>query len=106
MSDSEATWVALLHQRGPAAPDGPLFDDPRFGQHAAFLNQMRERGFLVAAGPLLDEDGAGMTVLRLPGADQLAEATRLATVEDTSVACGFFTVTVRPWQVMMQDGLG
>ena len=43
-----------------------------------------------------------MTILRLPGADQLEQATRLATQDDTSVAGGFFTVTVRPWQVMMQ----
>jgi uncharacterized protein YciI len=106
VSDSEATWVALLHQRGPAAPEGSLFEDPRFGQHAAFLSEMAERGFLVAAGPLLDEDGAGMTVLRLPGAGRLAEATQLATEQDTSVACGFFSVTVRPWQVMMQGEAG
>jgi hypothetical protein len=39
--------------------------------------------------------------LRLPGRDQMAEATRLATEEDASVAAGFFAVTIRPWQVMM-----
>jgi hypothetical protein len=44
------TWVALLHRPGPAAPaSGSLFDDPRFGEHVAFLNRMREAGFLVAA---------------------------------------------------------
>lgn len=62
---------------------------------------MASQGYLVAAGPLPDEDGAGMTILRLPGAGQLAEATRLATEDDASVASGFFTVTVRPWQVML-----
>jgi hypothetical protein len=33
---------------------------------------------------------------------RLAEATRLATEDDASVAGGFFAVTVRPWQVMMR----
>jgi hypothetical protein len=36
-----------------------------------------------------------------PGAGRFAAATRLATEDDASVAGGFFTVTVRPWQVMM-----
>ncbi len=31
-------------------------------------------------------------------------AAELATKDDSSVAGGFFTVTVRPWQVMFQAG--
>jgi uncharacterized protein YciI len=100
----ESTWVALLHRPGPeavAAADG-LFQHPRFRQHAAFLDRMHELGYLVAAGPLADESGAGMAILRMPGRGRLGEATRLATEEDQSVASGFFTVQVRPWQVMLQ----
>jgi hypothetical protein len=33
---------------------------------------------------------------------QPARATMPATENDTSVARGFFSVTVRPWQVMLQ----
>jgi uncharacterized protein YndB with AHSA1/START domain/uncharacterized protein YciI len=101
--DGHETWVALLHRPGPAAPPGAaVFDDPRFAGHVAFLSRMREAGYLLAAGPLTDMAGDGMTILRLPGANQIEQATRLATEDDTSVASGFFTVTVRPWQVMMQ----
>jgi uncharacterized protein YciI len=96
------TWVALLHRPGPAAPaTGTLFEDPRFAEHIAFLNRMREAGYLVAAGPLPDAAGEGMTILRLPGPGQLSLATRLATEDDTSVSAGFLAVTVRPWQVVM-----
>jgi uncharacterized protein YciI len=96
------TWVALLHRPGSAAPaSGTLFEDPRFAEHFAFLNRMREAGYLVAAGPLPDAAGEGMTILRLPGAGRLAAATRLATEDDISVATGFLAVTVRPWRVMM-----
>jgi uncharacterized protein YciI/uncharacterized protein YndB with AHSA1/START domain len=98
----EATWVALLHRAGPAADPGvSIFAQPQFREHAGFLQRMASQGYLVAAGPLPDEDGAGMTILRLPGSGRLAEATRLATEDDASVASGFFTVTVRPWQVML-----
>jgi uncharacterized protein YciI len=99
--DGDFAWVALLHRPGPAAADGPVFAQPQFREHVGFLGQMAESGYLVAAGPLTDTDGEGMTILRVPGPDGLAEATRLATQEDPSVVSGFFTVTVRPWQVMM-----
>jgi uncharacterized protein YndB with AHSA1/START domain/uncharacterized protein YciI len=95
------TWVALLHRPGAGTPtDESLFGCPQFAEHVAFLERMREHGYLVAAGPLSDEPGAGMTVLRLPGAGRLPDATRLAIEDDASVASGFFAVTVRPWQVM------
>jgi uncharacterized protein YciI len=96
------TWVALLHRPGPAGPrSGPVFADPRFADHVAFLGRMRTAGYLVAAGPLTDQPGEGMTILRLPGAGQMERAIRLATEDDASVAGGFFTVTVRPWEVML-----
>ena len=100
--DGEATWVALEHRAGPAAsPDVSLFAQPQFRDHIDFLQRMAGQGYLIAAGPLPGEPGAGMAILRLPGAGRLAEATRLATEEDASVVSGFFTVTVRPWQVML-----
>jgi uncharacterized protein YciI/uncharacterized protein YndB with AHSA1/START domain len=100
--DDEATWVALEHRAGPAAsPDVSLFAQPQFRDHIDFLQRMAGQGYLIAAGPLPSEPGAGMAILRLPGAGRLAEATRLATEEDASVVAGFFTVTVRPWQVML-----
>lgn len=96
------TWVALMHRPGPNAPsDGSIFEDPRFGEHADFLARMHQEGYLVAAGPMLDELGAGMTILRLPGQGRLEEAAHLATEEDGSVKGGLFEVSVRPWRVMM-----
>lgn len=108
MSEGE-TWVALLHR--PAlleeGVDGrSVLADPRFADHVAFLRRMEEAGYLIAAGPLADRPGEGMTVLRLPRPDALDEATRLATQDDLSVASGFFTVEVRPWSVVMHAVAG
>jgi uncharacterized protein YciI/uncharacterized protein YndB with AHSA1/START domain len=101
--EGEQTWVALLHRPGPSAPaEGSLFADPRFAEHVAFLNRMQAAGYLVAAGPMPDAEGEGMTILRLPGSGALAEATRLATEDDGAVAGGFLTVTIRPWQVLLE----
>ncbi len=99
------TWVALLHRPGPDAPaSGSVFDDPRFAGHVAFLTRMKQAGYLVAAGPMTDSDGDGMTILRLPGSVPLEEAVTLATREDASVDGGLLAVTVRPWRVIMQGG--
>lgn len=91
------TWVALLHH---ATIDGSVFADPRFAEHAAFLARMADAGYLVAAGPLGDEPGSGMTVLRFPGDDRFDDAVALATRSDASVVDGLFEVTVRPWSVV------
>ncbi len=101
MSEAGDTWVALLHRPADPSVAGAVFADPRFRDHVAFLQRMAEAGYLVAAGSLADRAGQGMTVLRLPGPDRLEEATQLATVDDASVASGFFTVEIRPWSVML-----
>jgi uncharacterized protein YciI len=97
---AEFTWVALLHRPNPQESlEGSVFADPRFAEHVAFLARLGEAGSLIAAGPLDDEPGAGMTILRLPGSGRLKDAIHLATVDDASVAGGLFAVTVRPWNV-------
>lgn len=105
-SMADETWVALLHRPGPAAPaEGSVFDDPRFGDHVAFVHRMADAGYLMAAGPMITAEGAptseGMTILRLPGAGRYEEAERLAREDDASVAGGLFEVSVRRWQVVM-----
>jgi uncharacterized protein YndB with AHSA1/START domain/uncharacterized protein YciI len=102
-SGGAASWVALVHRPGPGLPrDYDVFSDPRFGQHIEFLARLRERGYLVAAGPLIGQPGTGMTILRLPGAGLAGEAARLATEDDPSVAGGLFSITISPWQVMLE----
>lgn len=98
-----ATWAVLLFT--PAEGQGAeVFEDERFPGHIGFLNLMDDSGYLVAAGPLPDDPGAGMTILRLPGDDRLDEIQRLAEV-DTSVSSGLFHVQVRPWQVYFSPGV-
>jgi uncharacterized protein YciI len=97
-------WFVLLHVPGPAVPDGGrISEHPGFGEHVAFLRRRAADGSLVAAGPLGDADGEGMTVLR---AASLQEARRLAEEDDRAVAGGVLRVTVRPWHVVMAPVAG
>jgi uncharacterized protein YndB with AHSA1/START domain/uncharacterized protein YciI len=94
-------WLALMHTRGPAvAAAGSVFEHPDFGEHVAFLHRLRDRGVLVAAGPL-DGSGNGMTVVRVPDPADVAEVTRLAQEDDQSVVRGLLLVRVRPWRVVL-----
>jgi uncharacterized protein YciI len=94
-------WFVLSHVPGPAIPaGGTVSGHPGFAEHLAFLRRRVSDGSLVAAGPLGDADGEGMTVLR---AESLDEARRLAEEDDVAVANGVLRVTVRPWHVAMSS---
>jgi uncharacterized protein YciI len=99
----EDRWFALLHRPGPSLPDGAsIFVQPEFAEHLAFLGRLRERGLLVAAGPVLGgEDGSGMTVVRVRPEHGDVDVEELATKDDLCVAQGLLAVEVRPWRVML-----
>ena len=78
-----------------------MFEHPGIAEHYAFLQRRAMAGELVAAGPLPDEPGNGMTVLALADLDT---ATRLATEDDQAVVNGVLQVQVRPSQVVMVRG--
>jgi uncharacterized protein YciI len=92
-------WFALLHTPGPAVGEGQsVFEHPGIGEHYAFLQRLAADGVLVAAGPLTDSRGQGMTVIEV---GTVEEAHRLAEQDDASVRAGVLNVTVRPWQVVL-----
>ncbi|MFC0674323.1 YciI family protein [Brachybacterium hainanense] len=94
-----SAWAALIHSPGPTA-SGPLFRDPRFAHHLAFLRSLDEKGWLVAAGSFADADGEGMTVVRCPASVGLDGVERLARA-DEAVVSGLLSVRIRPWRVVM-----
>jgi uncharacterized protein YciI len=96
--DGEA-WFTLRHRPGPELGDeASVFAHPLFREHVAFLNGLRERGWLVAAGPVSAADGEGMAVVRVP-LEQGGGVALLAHEGDRSVVGGLLTVEVQPWDV-------
>lgn len=95
-------WYLLLHQPGPALAEGQsVFDHPDFAEHVAFLQRLARFGLLVAAGPLPDQLGSGMTVVK---ASPDLDVARLAAEDDLSVVRGLLTVQVSPWLVQLTGG--
>jgi uncharacterized protein YndB with AHSA1/START domain/uncharacterized protein YciI len=97
---AQPRWFALVHRaaRELSAGEG-VFSQPDFAEHAAFLKRLAERGLLVAAGPLLDEAGSGMAVVRV--ADPELDVSELARTDDQSVIRGLIEVEVKPWDVRL-----
>ena len=102
-SDDDSTdgqeWFALHHRPGAALADGDsIFAHPLVAEHVAFLGRLRERGWLVAAGPVDAANGEGMAVVRVPAGSGPA-LEELARQDDASVTGGALTVSVQPWDV-------
>jgi uncharacterized protein YndB with AHSA1/START domain/uncharacterized protein YciI len=100
-AESPDLWLVLAHRPGPAAPEEGVFASPDFSKHVAFLQDLSSRGVLVAAGPLPDAPGSGMTVVHTTSFSQAQEVITAAQLADGSVSSGLLDVEVRPWQVVM-----
>lgn len=103
-ASSDQLWFVLQHTAGPAAPSEGIFASPDFAKHIDFLKSLLADGCLVAGGPLPDEPGTGMTVVRAEGVDQARRVVAAAHTEDGAVTSGLLEVRVRPWRVALTGG--
>ncbi|WP_340540400.1 SRPBCC domain-containing protein [Nocardioides sp. GXZ039] len=93
-------WLVLEHTAASGRA-GTVFADPDFPRHLAFLRTLADRGLLVAAGPLPDQPGNGMAIVRASDAATAADVVVAAQRDDGSVVAGLLDVRVRPWQVAL-----
>lgn len=92
--DFDRFTAALLVLRDDAPDLGPDNAAALQNAHMAYLADLHDRGYLLAAGPLGGDVFRGLSILR---ADH-TEALRL-TEEDPAVIAGRFRVVVLPWMV-------
>ena len=90
----ERFTVALLILR----PDAPKLDQEAAARlqdaHMAHLAELHEAGYLLAAGPLFDEEFRGLSILNVE-----PERARALKEQDPAVVAGRFSVKVIPWMV-------
>ena len=48
---------AVIREAGPGWTDGGIADQPAVADHAAFMNDLADQGFLLFAGPLAGSEG-------------------------------------------------
>lgn len=102
-SDADAIWFVLEHTAAGGVA-GRVFEHPDFALHAEFLGTLADHGALVAAGPLPDAPGTGMTIVRAQDAPTAREVIEAAQREDGAVTSGLLEVRIRPWHVVMSAG--
>jgi uncharacterized protein len=90
------TYTFVLLRRGPRADD---YSDEELDElqaaHLAFLDEMRQRGHLVLAGPFRDQDDEtkrGLAIYRTS-----LEETRRLTEQDPSVQAGRIAIEAMTW---------
>jgi uncharacterized protein len=86
--------VALLVRR----PDAPVLDDEAAAAlqdaHMAYLSDLHDAGHLLAAGPVGDDEIAGLSILSVP-----PDEARALKEADPAVQAGCYTLTVAEWLV-------
>ncbi|MDR7085818.1 uncharacterized protein YndB with AHSA1/START domain/uncharacterized protein YciI [Aeromicrobium panaciterrae] len=100
-TDNQDVWLVLEHRPGNVVA-GPVFGHPLFAEHLAFVGSMKDKGVLIAAGPLPDDPGVGQTIIKVPAADaaRYVEAAH----DDGAVRGDLLVLRVRPWNVMVPGG--
>jgi uncharacterized protein YciI len=90
--------TVVLLVRPPDAPElGDEEADALQNRHLAFRAGLRERGYLVAGGPLVDGDDERLRGLSVMACDQ--ETARRLSSEDPAVQAGRLAVEVMTWMV-------
>ncbi|WP_436536373.1 YciI family protein [Actinoplanes sp. HUAS TT8] len=102
MADMNGPTYFIVTQRpGPTWVPGVVYNEqPEFGIHVDYMEQVFATGHMVLSGPFMETaggamDSGGMTILKNVTFDQ---ATTIAT-DDPTVRSGMLTVDVKPWWI-------
>lgn len=91
----------VVRKRGPAWNWGlPMRQQPKWTEHAAFMDALTEKRFIVAGGPLGSEDEAKQVLHVVVAPDEGAVEMRLAQDPWTSIGL-LETVSIEPWTVLL-----
>jgi uncharacterized protein YciI len=99
MPRTRVVRVVVRFRAGPTWKSGPPEEQPGWDEHAAFVDELVDRGTFVMGGPFADYSGS-LTLLE--GVDEAAARELIA--RDPFVENGVFVVDdVRPWNVYVDE---
>ena len=94
-----AVRVLVRWRAGPTWTSGAVDEQPGWDEHAAFIDELVERGIFVMGGPLADQSG---TLSLLENVTE--QEARELVGEDPFVANGVFELEeVRAWNVFVDE---
>lgn len=99
MPTVKAVRVVVRWRAGPAWTSGPPEEQHRWEEHAAFIDQLIERGIFVMGGPFADYSGSHTLLENVS-----EEEARELVLQDPFVENGVFELEdVRAWNVYVDQ---
>jgi uncharacterized protein YciI len=92
---------AVIREAGPAWDAGGIFQQPSVTEHAAFMNALADRGFVLFAGPLPGTEAGRVRVLLIVNADDEDEIHRQLADDPWVPTQQLLTVRIEPWQILV-----
>jgi uncharacterized protein YciI len=95
------SYFAVIREAGPAWSDGKgTFEQPAVSDHAAFMNDLAEHGFVLLAGPLAGSEHKRIRVLLIVDAADEAEIHRRLADDPWVLANRLVTVSIESWNIL------
>jgi len=92
---------AVIREAGPAWADGGIYEQPAVDEHAAFMNALADRGFVLFAGPLAGTEHGRVRVLLIVNADDEDEIHRQLADDPWIPTEQLVMVSIEPWQILV-----
>ena len=99
------SYYAVIRERGPGWNWSlPMRRQEKWTEHAAYMDELAESGFILAGGPLGDEDKAKRVLHIVNAPDERAIESRLHEDPWTGMQL-LITVSIEPWTVLLGNRL-
>ena len=92
---------AVIREAGPGWRDEDIYEQPAVDEHAAFMNTLADRGFLVFAGPLAGTEHGRVRVLLIVSAEDEDEIHRQLADDPWVPTEQLVTASIEPWQILV-----
>jgi len=95
------SYFAVIREAGPGWTEGGIAAQPGVADHAAFMNDLAEEGFVLFAGPLAGTDNGRLRALLIVKADHDDEIRRRL-ADDPWVRTDRLAITsIEPWNLIV-----
>ena len=98
---ARVSTFAVIREAGPAWRNGGISEQPAVDEHAAFMNALADRGFLLFGGPLAGTEHGRVRVLLIVNAEHEDEIRRRLADDPWVLTEQLVTVSIEPWQLLV-----
>jgi uncharacterized protein YciI len=96
------SYYAVIREAGPGWNDGGIAAQPDVADHAAFMNHLADKGFVLFAGPLAGTENARLRALLIVDTGHSENAIRDRLADDPWARTNRLAITsIEPWNLIV-----